>query len=242
MGIRISKVLGYGLQNATRFIDQKKLSEIEEDLYDASLSKLKQLFKKKQDLFEPLFVGAEGHTVSDAMQDFDFVKSARGQIDFYEHLQYNCIGSLTIDEGFVLLPFLCRDWYRYDDSIDFIEEHDQDGPVTRFVHLKRCGIYPYLGMTRFRNPNNIVLPENITVSRLRDGAISPSDYSRAVGWWDPKMKPLAKGDVLKHLLEDYRADIPCSIGIIVTLISNSLKCEPREFLNQLRPCIYVYWS
>lgn len=253
MGIRVHKVIGYGVKKISRFLDLDKFEEqlSDDSLYSKSFYDIKKLILTKKEIIEEMFEGAEGYKF-DTRKGIIESGTLHGELRrVEENGSYLRTWSITnfirydyddIDAGFVIIPFGNKDWFRYDDIMDYYEETGPDGPKNRFTQIPKLrGIYPYLGIQKFREPAEDVNLVILNEAMRGESKLSPSTHSQLVGWWSPDQKAKATGKLFKHLLLDYRPVIPMSVGMILSVFSNSIS-DCKVLLNKLRPCIYVYWG
>lgn len=263
MGIRISKDLGYGVDNlrtqkgkymdtlSDNRIDRKKFNALHDAACDLEGKNLLDWLKKeKDDLLEfhwkhnPVREGIEKKHL-----DFEF-KFLYQQLD-----QMNKAGKLDDLGGGIVyhdefglanvllfIPITCPSWSRYDDIIDYCEETyvRPAGQINHVTRLKCSGIYPWNGrMVRFRDPKPGVLKEGVKPEDFK--FIDATTYSQLIGWWDEKHAPMAKGEFLKHLKEDYRPAFPIDLTMLIWFMRDAFR-DVDSFVNELWPMIYVHWG
>jgi len=259
MGIRIHKVLGYGVDNIQHGkkgwdmqdprIDTKKFRDLHSKAYEMGGPEiLKWLKNEKEALvqFHDKHHPSKQKEKDDEFRDLDFQFFLRGIEDHLERKKIHDFGSSIIWDGeyglpnvMQFVPITCPDWRRYDDTIDYHEETDGREQANWVKFLKVGGIFPWNGWVRFRDPKPGILKEDAKKGDLV--RLDPATYSQLVGWWDKREKPLALGDTLKHFLEDYRPILPIDVTSILWFMRNAFK-DVDSFLNELRPMIYVYWA
>ena len=259
MGIRIHKVLGYGVDNLKHGkkgwdiedprIDAKKFQELHDEAYETGVPEIiKWLKKEKNDLVGFYKKHHPSKVVEDKKYyDLDYTMFLRGIEDHADKKEISDFGGSVIHDGeyglpnvLMFVPPTCPDWRRYDDAIDYHEETGRGGQANWCKVLKSSGIFPWSGRwIRFRDPKPGVLKDDAKKDDLIN--LDPMSYGQLVGWWDEKAQPLAKGDALKHFLEDYRPVIPMDVMAVLWFMKDVFK-DIDSFVNELGPMIYVYWG
>jgi len=248
MGIRIHKVIGYGMKNVSEKLDLEKFKKKfidDHKAYTMNFSEFDRWVYANLELIESLHKGAENYDCKEDMFGYQLFRkgwgSTRGTWAITDYIHYNELE--RIDQGFILTPLGSENWFRYDDIIDHYEEEKGN----RFTPLKRrCGIYPYLDMVPFREPSpELGIPKDLYLEgqgkERKCRKFYPSAYSKLVGWWSKKDPPLVEGKLLEHFLNDYRPIIPLEVSCVVAFFADCMP-DPKEFLNSLRPAVYCYWS
>lgn len=288
MGVRVHKIIGYGLTdikhrkgvvkdpriNMDR-IDALRYAEDRDDSEEFTVAKFyKWVICNRRRLVQISRSEGLGRTVRDHHCDEGlflmhylprqprYRGPARFQYLAKKDLSFHDI--VTHDEEchpniMVFQPFTCaKAWSRYDDIIDYVEETSQYDSRDRYRDLSPLsGIYPYIGdMIRFREPDEKLIAAlrelgkgsarctqiNVDSEGLPlrlDGGL----YNQLVGRWDKKQPPLAKKELLDHLLNDWRPRLPLELVWILTYMSDKGCFNDVEAIkNSLRPMLFVYWS
>jgi len=130
-----------------------------------------------------------------------------------------------------------KDWQRRDNIIDYCEANI-DGNTEPYVKdLPASGIYPHLGMIRFRDATSEVSEALAEKHRLM-----PAEYSMLVGRWSRTMEPgIKRAADLQDLEENWRCQMPIEMIMAMAFINEGFT-DLKSFLNELRPMLYVYWS
>ena len=181
---------------------------------------------------------------------------ANKELSFYEAVirahEFGCPNVM------VFQPFSCiKEWTRFDNIIDYVEESAKHNSRARWHTLRHlCGIYPYIGtMVRVSDPPISLLP---TLYKFSEGAECTTDididdsglpmylsggfYNQLIGRWDKKLPPIAEGDFLKHLIEDWRPTLPLELLWILTYMGDKGCFNDVEAIKKsLQPMLYVYW-
>lgn len=238
MGIRVHKVLGYGLtdvkvrkyQIADGRINRKSplLDWNSKATFDDYLDWLEQQPKDPMHFNMDTWFLHERKEPNFNLRELTGETSPRGLVHW---------GSEYMEKNVLLVrPLTCKDWNRHDDPIDYIEEaHKYQNTPSGVVNWYREipeGIFPY--SSSWMNAR--------TGDRVRDGIT----LWRIMHWdgWD-KFYDLDKAAVDAGFIdaEDVKQNF-------VPVVPNEIRdlCEWGElFTNddvwkQLRPLIYTYWS
>jgi len=256
MSLRIHKAIGYGLADLKKNDPRVDIDRLEKLLgAELQLNPFILWAAANQDKLRGAEL-AEGY--SESLRDHAF--SAKMFLSSLKRSTAQVLSRrvLVRDAEFglarvlVLLPPESLDWYRCDDIIDYTEEPYK----ARCKVLKHSsGIHPYNGyFVRFRLPSKRALSAIGELNRLCaiDKAVRLDDaglpcgmpaglYNGLVGRWDPKVKPVAQGKLLSHLLDDWRPRLPRELIWILAYAEPCMR-DARAFKNSLRPMLYVYWS
>ena len=259
MGIRVNKVIGYGVKNlkyrrrkwsvtmTDPRVDWKKLEAKREQAWGMDQDKFKKWVIRNLRWLRELYQ-RENPCYQFKPKDIKFaldlmlVLEAKWRLDkcVVHDDEYGSPGVLVIK------PPHCGDWHRHDDIIDYVEETEKFRQRGRTVMLSGAGIYPYSsGWVRFRDPPKGMFEKGkLPFCTARDAkgpvSISPGDYNQLVGKWDPKQKPWAKGEILKHYKNDWRPSLPFSLVAVVAWFNCFDDIE--AFIDDLRPMLHVYWG
>jgi len=154
-------------------------------------------------------------------------------------------------DALLFQPLSCPGWRRWDDDLDWIEEHHFHGARNRTQVLK-TGIWPHdHWMVRFRDPPadmvaefkakpEFDLPGHVRVDDKGIVALATGEWNRFVGRWDPKLLPQEAGARLGHFKKDFRPAIPT--GVVALVLWSGMAKEPEAFLDALRPMVRVWWE
>lgn len=253
MGLRVNKVIGYGVQG----LNPKGDPRIDWDKFRA--------FDRQEDTARDFISFIESGKADDVMHKLLLKEKPNLKGEKYsESIDFSLMCMLLKDreekpypfthpsryvkycdecgksDVLVLQPPFADDWSRYDDIIDYCEE----GPESRVTPLKGTGIYPYSGtMVRIRPPSSPLGGDTNSSKVLKGEPIDGGWYNRFVGLWCETQPPLVEGELLEHLLNDWRPSIPS--GILALMVF--MDCFPNlgeegSILNDMRPLLYVYWS
>ena len=255
MGIRVRKTLGYGLTDVRsknysitdeRFLPDK---HTDEPYYydDARIEEfLNWVINNKEECISVVssFLGAE----------YGYYSSIIGSIlsnHKKEGRQWACPLDYCFEYGLknvvVFTPLERPYWQRHDDTIDYMEETYLNGKKRQHTWCKEligsCGIYPHVRM--FLKPGRKTHEDLSSLteyycSSIKNKVLDPATYNMLVGQWCDGKKPLASGELLKHLLNDYMPHIPESV-ILFTYYFKIFK-DWQETLSELKPVIYTHWG
>lgn len=234
MGIRVHKILGYGLNDIEYSNDKVTDKRINvEALKDCREKSFIEWFND-QDIKLLAYTISRLFKLDYKNLYFNFrltsFENNKNLLSRYRVLTYD--DEFGFDNVMLITPPDQKNWYRYDDIIDWIEESFEPRVVDLFKDGK-TGIYPYEGRVG-RNP---FLK---TPSAFNDKTtISGGEYNRFVGKWDTKIDPIATGEALDDLLNNWKPALPPII--FAYLVFSNILTHPK-YAYDLRPLLYVYWS
>jgi hypothetical protein len=225
MGIRIHKVLGYGVPNLKEvndLIDFKKFRAFLDE--EKELKDYLQFTKKNEDEIVALARGEWPSRVSDeslkssVLFDLDCQRAdAKDQKDpykngwgsVYAHYDFNNPDGYKKSTAMVVTPAISyKDWRRYDDIIDYMES-DNNGS-NQYVRVFDGGIFPYSGHHVRISPEG-ELPSHVS-------------YYHDIQECD---RPL------------YRPYVPT---VIISMLLWPGAFKVKELLQHIRPMVMTYWS
>lgn len=238
MGIRINKVLGWGLCDVqtkeTFTVTDPRFSGLlnEKNCWDIIEGRCKAFAgwirdpEKHQEAAEAL-----GKAWGQPLDDTEFrleISWLKKSVEKKDH--YYCYDPEYGDPSvIVFLPIeTSSQWWRHDDTIDYYEAGEPSSNVKPLT--RRCGIYPFLGMCRIPNTGPSKFPNRI----------GPADYNQMVGRWDKDLPPLVKEPYLTDLKRNYRPVIPTSILLWTYYVGIFANWE--KTVQELRPMIYTFWG
>jgi hypothetical protein len=268
MGIRVHKMIGYGVANlkyrrnkkghvvmTDPRIDWDAYDKMVDSRYDRDMEKFIGWMEQHSAEIDALaakerptrtdpyeYTKWEVATLTGVLKD----SPRRHHYDFLRCIQHGTEYMLPRVMLFIA-PTMADQWYRYDDTLDWVEESHSRRQNNWVQKLRSPGIYPYSGTwIRFRDPEQsfrgVVPQAEVGLGHDEKGPLmlDASDYAILVGTWDRKQPALASGEFLEHLKKDFRPPIPTLILALI-LWSGCVKDVP-SFLNDLRPHMYVYWG
>lgn len=247
MGIRVHKMVGYGLddlryratQHGVEMIDDRVDWKAFRERYyntESSPEQFIQWMRENEGMLRewngreyPGLADPPGIEIDIRLLELGFREAGSRPTEVWSCVEHNA--EYGLPNVLVLIPLgSYRQWFRFDDTLDYEEEtrfHDSQSRVRR---LPGCGIFPYnSNLIRFRGAD-----KEKTVP-----SIPPSEYAQLVGTWDPKLPPLASGETLEHLKNDFRPKIP--LEVIALALWSGIFRDPRSILDDLRPMLYVCW-
>lgn len=250
MGIRIHKVLGWGLddvqsENDSIINDPRFVDDINDKINDPfDVNAFLDWIKDNKDECNRLCAKANGEkqsqyldfVVSYMLQDRDNGKSNFADRPIVYSPEYG------LSHVFIVSPVHSKEYYRYDDIIDYYEDASQGGQKDRVVRLdKHCGIYPDVMMRRFSDAPFYELDDvsHLIPNLHTANKILPSTFNQLVGRWNSE-SPVPHAKLAEYLLKNYRPDISDEI-LLLTWFAKIFK-DWLKTVQQLRPMIYTYWS
>lgn len=185
----------------------------------------------------------------------DFLKLSeeeqKAQVFHKFNINFIYDGEYGLPNIFGILPIEERSFYRRDDMIDYYEAGcTADGKVSWLDHREgRCGIYPHCMMIKIPGTDKIEISNNEASSLLSykndNSGLLPDrlmggDYNRLIGLWNRKRQPIVSHETVKKMNESYRPEIHASVILWAYYVG--LFKDWAKTINELRPCIYTYWS
>lgn len=252
MGIRIHKVMGWGLDDVRHEDDSptdprfnpkfEQDEEYQEFLYSFPKDFLTWVSSHEDEAIA-ICRSANGeygskHPCLDmVLQGFaqDILDASREAPD--DPFVYD--GEYGAPNVFLIVPIeQGKRWSRYDDAIDYYETPDAEPMVNRLDH--RCGIYPWTNMLKI--PGTPEVPD-IVKKYLGDqkkfSSINPATFNQLTGRW-VENRPAPNAEVAEYLLANYRPLIPDSVLLMTHYCK--IFTDWQNTVQQLRPMIYTYWG
>lgn len=178
----------------------------------------------------------------------------QSQLDKLFHVNFIHQPEYGLPKIFAIIPPEHPDWARYDNLIDYYD--NQGIPRDRVRWLDHhCGIYPHNMMLRKPHMPSIRLADSTKdcelpysperQKRQPDPRLLPDrlfggEYNRIVGKYSPKLPALVAPEMVKQMGKTYRCDIYTSVLLWTHYVG--LFNDWAKTVNELRPCIYTYWS
>jgi len=158
------------------------------------------------------------------------------------------------DYMFGIIPPEQKDFYRYDDIIDYYSHRKNLRNTVEWLDQRtgNSGVYPHTMMVRIpHEPPIEITPEDIvsldlppSIKKSKPSALPDrldcGIFNRLVGLWDERSCPVLKDEVVARCKQIYRPEIFASV-LLWTHYVGVFK-DWAKTVNQLRPCIYTYWS
>lgn len=142
MGIRVHKVIGYGIR---KFKATPEFEQRLDDFSEMSRATFNKWVKANRPAIEALAGGDSNYHIDldvllmcDEPQSWAFQNGVNNvnYAIFQDEFGYK--------DALLFRPLTSgRDWYRFDDSIDYLEEQGKDGPTNRWKFLYR-GLHPHM--------------------------------------------------------------------------------------------------
>lgn len=150
-------------------------------------------------------------------------------------------------EVFGIIPLEVNDWRRYDNILDYYES---GGTAEPKVDWLETSIYPHIQMVRKPHLEKIKIPDYVYPREL------PFLIKNENGFFQDRLDPMAYniligknkifGNVIlneedrERVKKSYRFDIHSSVLLWTYYIG--IFNDWSKTVNELRPCIYTYWS
>lgn len=249
MGIRVHKVIGYGLTDVK--VENNKV--VDERINPESpflQSEKSRLDLEYQDYLKSLVNGDDKNIAFEAELELkDVHKNWYATDSFIHEIEYGLPNVLCF------VPASCQDWKRYDDIIDYVEEvnnysQDRLDNTARFKNLDR-GIFPYdyglmdsrTGHLYRKKEDTFVQNFSIMMKLIKNvhhGMKLMEDFA-VEGFKERADKSaMLLGFKDRHEAEKYVAP---SIPLCVRFLCEFGKFfQEEKTIFQLRPILYVYWS
>lgn len=242
MGIRIHKFIGYGL-NDLKFDDQERL--IDDRINNDALGSTTYLDGSDKEYWE--WLEAVNNDREEPWEknflDAHYLKEKiekKSKTDWI----FDCIAhnpEYGRASTIVIRPFSCKDWSRYDDVIDYMEETYLYEPSKKYSYMPRVdvfkhGIYPF----------NALYMDVRTGERL-DSNIMPWIRARSANEDEAPYDSSTLDELAKIVGFDNHQEADENVAPVVPLeiqdIANYLKLfTDDKVLTQLRPMLYTYWG
>lgn len=240
MGIRVHKVLGYGLTDVKtrkwKIADGRINSKSPLLNWDAK--------ETLDDYLNWLKADYDPNDFSRLSMDMMYFRDREEEgFDWYKRTGVHVPADLVhhgieyMEKNVLLIrPLSCKDWQRHDDPIDWLEEsfkyQDEDSGVTNWYREIPAGIFPWSGS--FMNAK--------TGERVKDDMT----LWRTMTWknWN-RLYDIEKVAVAAGFdnAEDARKNLaPVVPDDIKDLVRWGKLFTNDDVWKQLRPMIYVYWS
>jgi hypothetical protein len=265
MGIRVHKVIGYGvddLQHDGRRmtdprIDWGRLQKKMDKAYDIDAEAfLKWCVRHKREI--QLMEESEGGRVHWKNLPWLLEESLKRMI---KDKFYWTLGSCLIHDeefgipGVMLFLPVDSNWKRYDDTIDWVEEtacHKQESRVVRLEHGCESGIYPYNGfMVRFRDPEPGIMADEMGdilrkwVEHCGPGVSKSDDKGftfLSARLHEQLMNTKQENRKLyDHFRNDWRPMMPPELMPVLLWFKDCFT-DLKALTDSLKPLLYVYWS
>lgn len=215
MGIRIHKILGYGL------------IDVEHGKHDIADGRFTKKFINSYKTYPDVWKFEDYKKWLQKFSDFE----SRFEVASLQNLDSDISRCFVYDgeygdpNVFMVIPPAHRgNWYRYDDIIDYYEESVKNGSVNWHKHLN-YGIYPY----------SSAFMDSRTGRRVK--------HSTMLGQVDKKVaNEVAKKDGFASY-DDAKKYIAPEVPKCVELVCKFCKVfRTQKTILQLRPMLYTYWS
>lgn len=236
MGIRIKKVLGYGLSDIQtkdyKIVDDRFVEGAEEKIYEADINGfLEWLVENEEEATEIIETILPKRKLTHRLDLTllyalnDYKKGDKRKWASYPF--YDCeYGDPTV---MVVAPIECPDWVRYDNVMDYYEAGAEQEISVNWLD-RFCGIYPFVGAIR--------RPDAEKIGDL-DDLLSPFDWATLRGTFSEN-PPIMGQEVADQVNERYRIIIPDSVALYTHWLG--IWKDWKETVQTMRPVLYTYWS
>jgi len=243
MGIRVHKVVGWGVVNLQKDdprVDFAALRKGFEDAEDISLSDFRAWCGRNQSRLanlcatDHIFPTVFKHPVDEIL----YMMEDMPDISHYDVGRAVVWGDEFLDANVLMtVPLECtHKWIRHDDLIDWLEERSRG--ATNTVKQIDTGIHPYDShYVRYVKPDSDL---NILGFNGDCKVMEAATYRAQIRALDAGLKDAQRVLYRQHLRDDWRPRIPLSI--IATLAWYDCFTDLAEFIDGLRPMLYTYWS
>jgi hypothetical protein len=190
--------------------------------------------------------------LSKAMEWAKLSDAEKKQIRGKFHTDFAYQPEYGMSNVFGIIPPEQVNFYRNDDMIDYYEAGCSAKNKIQWLDARtgRCGIYPNSAMIRIPGSTPIALGQQdllgLSFTHKLEGKaelppqIMGGDFNRLIGKWDKKQPPLVSEEIVKQLKTTYRPRIHASVLLWTHYLQ--LFNDWSKTVNQLRPCVYTYWS
>lgn len=245
MGIRIRKILGWGLSDVKNFDSDSFAPEGDprfnsENIYNhKDIDDFVEFLKDEKNINDVAeIINQVNNKCWDISRETYNLKLAPFLLKENPKLPNNiCFEGSKITKSFVFCDPFDSEVYRYDDLMDnYDNSYTLKGTCVGMRDiLKKLGcIYPYV--------TYLLIPGKEGVSLYFDDEIKktlfPAEYSMLKGTWAKNRPPELSEDKL-HILDNYRPDI--SPLVIAYIYWSEIFTNFEETIQQIRPMLLTTW-
>jgi len=255
VGIRIHKVMGWGLNN---IVTDEKGEVIDpridttffqsEDYWEkmSNIEKFMKYLKNNKEECTNLLKTVESSPRDNSgnrgfeiniflsLWEHSFKKHKEGK-GFYNY----CNNSITYEPEFgkkeILLftPISCDNWSRSNDSIDYYEA-GENMEITIKDLTDRCGIYPFIEMVHIPGSPNFG-------KEGYPNSMFPGHFYKLMGAFQHILPPLIDDPkLLEYFKKYYRPTIPMEVITFIKYMG--IFKDFNKTIQEFRPMIYTYWA
>lgn len=226
MGIGVHKILGYGMDVKTQ--DYR----INDDRFNAESLDWEKLESLTKEEFVKFTIDYQSTLDKEDVDKYylpAFVNHLLVNFDATNNIKFNFEYGLDF---ITIVPPTIGNWCRYNDTIDYYECFAKGEPINRVDYIDG-GIYPYNGLYMRKSTGKQLSlrdPVDSLLSRIRylPGRVDLLDILNKLGFAS---------------LEEYENEIVPQIPIEVRLFCEFTKIfKDNKTINELKPCLYTYWS
>lgn len=245
MGIRVHKVLGYGLTDLKVDQDYELIDErinkngflkdgFEDYLLDnkSSVDKFLEFYKNETD--DKTDILASDYLLLKMKMD-EIKQEKRDTIDITECINHD--REFGLHNVMTITPMSMiggvRSWKRYDDEIDFHEETNEHRQRNRVLKLP-AGIFPWIGFYETKSGTKLA----------DDGKVSYNTIAHHFKTTESLENKRGFAELLGYKgIDEAENDIIASIPEEVKMLCKYLKLFNRDdTIYELEPMLYVFWS
>lgn len=232
MGIRIHKVIGYGLTDVKtrgykiadgRINRKSMLLSDEESRFDAldyfEWVKKKNEIRKDNEDYVSLNLDGMWLSPAEAQQEYSKVRNYHLCHWGSEYMMKNVLCLIPLSEH--------KNWFRFDDIMDYIESDGENQ-----VKILKNGIYPYEGLMDARNGQ---LLKSSELNMWRFMHRNKGDYTLELDIISQQLGFADYAEANANIVPNVPAPIR-------DLVEYSRLFTNPDTIYQLRPMIYEYWS
>jgi hypothetical protein len=235
MGIRVHKLLGYGLTDVKT--DETTGHRITDARINSNSSALNWEAPSISEYRE--WLEARSKT-GDIETDVELSMLLRPEpnergLDLEDAVTHN--GEFGLPNVLVISPPTFRSWSRFDDMIDWIEEsylRNPTEPQTNRVEALRHGIYPFIGYMDSRTGEKV---DDVIFNWIR--ATNPEARRPFNG---PELDILAQAAGFEDNGDAWANVAPIVPNDVKNIAQFLMLFTDDSVLLQLRPVLYTYWS
>lgn len=245
MGIRVHKMIGYGINNLVEDDPRVEINILQNFCNEELNGKdfLKFIKSEKEEIIEAIL--SEEGSQEQAELAYKFLVGWKEEKGFKKYENYKSVG--YDDEfglGNVLLltpPSMAGNWSRYNDSIDWSEETQNHNQAARYQLLNHP-LYPFDFKYALLRGAKKFSVEEIKQNSSLVGRRSLEQYDARVLTSDI-MNLMSYGEntpFKQEFMASYRPALPAEL--VAFMLWSRAFTDLDAMKDSLRPMLYVYWS
>lgn len=244
MGIRIHKVLGYGLTDIKTKITKRR-TFINDDRFNP-LGWFLSDYEERDDIwsFDGFMYYWKNHRQETKYLDYDIVFNLFYQEQIKEGKAlpdiYNCV---VYDNEYglknlllIIPPSSVNEWYRYDNIIDYHEEIETNSSLSnRYIHIP-WGIFPWYGcFTNLQGQRYTKINSSLASEFIRTKINKRKGYTKQLEFYAKQLGFSSAKEAAKNI-------IPLIPEEVIVFCKYLNLFNDIDTIYQLRPMLYIYWS